>query len=157
MENNFRFIGLDKAQFEDYFKLSDSELADRNILKTVVEKFPGSPCRVSLADAKVGEEVILLNFEHHSANSPYKASGPIFVRKIAETIKADINEIPIMFNHRLLSIRGYNKDGIMVFAEVTQGEDLKQKLNDILNNQQIDYLHIHNARPGCFNCLVERV
>jgi Protein of unknown function (DUF1203) len=157
MSNNFRLVALDKTQFSDLFSLIDVELASKGMKRMVVDEFPGFPCRVSLADAEIGEEVILLNFEHHNVNSPYRADGPIFVRKISETASPAINEIPKMFNHRLLSIRGFDKEAIMIFADVTQGENLQEKLHTILENQSIDYLHIHNARPGCYNCLVERV
>lgn len=156
MQNNFRFVALDKKQFDNYFNLNVTELAKKDIIKMLVDEFPGFPCRVSLADAAIGEEVILLNFEHHAVNSPYKTGGPIFVSKTAKTFTAEINEVPKMFNHRLLSIRGFNKKAIMIFADVTQGDTLKEKLFEILDNAEIDYLHIHNAKPGCFNCLVER-
>lgn len=33
-------------------------------------------------------------------NAPYPASGPIFVRKIANTANLGTNEIPKMLNHR---------------------------------------------------------
>ena len=157
MNNNFRLKALDKAQFSDYFNLTENELVEKGIRKMVVDEFPGFPCRVSLADAEIGEDVILLNFEHHLVNSPYKTGGPIFIRKTAQTLKPEINEIPKMFNHRLLSIRGFDKEATMIFADVTHGDNLKEKLNDILDNKEIDYLHIHNAKPGCYNCLVERV
>ena len=156
MNNNFRLIALDKIQFTDYFSLSETELAAKGIEKKIVDEFPGFPCRVSLTDAEIGEEVILLNFEHHSVNSPYRSDGPIFVRKIAQNVTIEINEVPKMFNHRLLSIRGFDKNAIMIFADVIQGDNLKEKLNDILDNKEIEYLHIHNAKPGCYNCLVER-
>jgi hypothetical protein len=157
MTNNFKLVALDKSQFESYFNLNETQLAEKGIRKMIVDEFPGFPCRVSLADAEIGEEVILLHFEHHNVNSPYKTGGPIFVRKTAQTLKPEINEIPKMFNHRLLSIRGFNKHATMIFADVTQGDNLKEKLNNILNNKEIDYLHIHNAKPGCYNCLVTRV
>lgn len=157
MENNFQLVALDKNQFEHLFDLDEAELAENGILKMIVDEFPGFPCRVSLADAEIGEEVILLNYEHHNVKSPYKSSGPIFVRKIAQTIKPKVNEIPLMFNHRLLSLRGYDEKSMMIFAEVVKGEILKERLFEILNNQKIEYLHIHNARPGCYNCNVKRV
>ena len=157
MKNNFKLVALDNSQFTDYFNLDESELAKQGIRKMVVDEFPGFPCRVSLADAEIGEEVILLNFEHHSVNSPYKSDGPVFIRKTAQTATPEINEVPKMFNHRLLSIRGFDRNATMIFADVTQGDNLKEKLNDILDNKKIDYLHIHNAKPGCYNCKVERV
>jgi len=156
MANNFQLVALNKALFEEFFVLSETELTQRGIRKMVVDEFPGYPCRVSLEDAEIGEEVILLNFEHHNVNSPYRAGGPIFVRKVAHTAMPAINEIPKMFNHRLLSIRGFDQAATMIFADVTAGDKLKEKLNSILANQDISYLHIHNAKPGCFNCLVVR-
>lgn len=157
MTNNFRLVALDKKLFSDLFDLSENELEKKGIRKMVVDEFPGFPCRVSLADAEIGEEVILLNFEHHNVGSPYKSGGPIFVRKATETAFPEINEIPKMFNHRLLSIRGFDKEATMIFADVTSGDNLKEKINQILDNQTIEYLHIHNAKPGCYNCLVTRV
>ncbi len=157
MENNFQLVALNKNQFEHLFDLDETELAKKGIQKMLVDNFPGFPCRVSLADAEIGEEVILLNYEHHNVNSPYNSSGPIFIRKIAQTIKPKVNEIPIMFNHRLLSLRGYDNKSMMIFTEVVKGEILKETLLEILKNQKIEYLHIHNAGPGCYNCLVKRV
>lgn len=122
-----------------------------------VDECPGFPCRVSLEDAKIGEEVILLPYQHHKTNSPYQASGPIFVRKIAKTSSLDINEIPKMLTHRLLSLRGYDRNGIMKEASVTEGNFLKEQIMKIFENKEIVYIHIHNAKPGCYNCLVERV
>ena len=156
MQNNFKLIALDKEQFAGYFNMSEPELSKMGIHKMIVDDFPGFPCRVSLEDAEIGEEVILLNYEHHNVNSPYKSSGPVFVRKKAQTATPGVNEIPVMFNHRLLSLRGYDKNALMIFADVTQGDKLKEKLHAILENNEIEYLHIHNAKPGCYNCRVER-
>jgi len=157
MANNFRIVALDQLQFSSLFSLSESELNAKGMKKMIVDEFPGYPCRVSLTDAEIGEEVILLNYEHHNVNSPYRSNGPIFIRKIGQTANPKMNEIPIMFNHRLLSIRGFDKDAIMIFAEVMSGENLKENLFSILQNHAISYLHIHNAKPGCYNCRVERV
>jgi hypothetical protein len=157
MANNFKLVALDQNQFASLFSLNENELAAKGMRKMIVDEFPGFPCRVSLADAEMGEEVMLLNYEHHDVNSPYRADGPIFVRKIGQTATPEINEIPKMFNHRLLSIRGFNNEATMIFADVTSGEQLKEKLMHILENQAIVYLHIHNARLGCYNCKVERV
>jgi len=122
----------------------------------IVDEFPGFPCRDSLEDAEIGEEVILLPYQHHKTNLPYQSSGPIFVRKIAKTANYEINEIPKMFNHRLLSLRGYDKNAIMKDASVIEGNNLKAQIIKIFENDDIQYIHIHNAKPGCYNCLVER-
>ncbi|MBT2623231.1 DUF1203 domain-containing protein [Chryseobacterium sp. ISL-6] len=154
--NNFKFEALNDVDFAYLSRLSDAELSEKNIKKLVVDKFPGFPCRVTLEDAKVDEQVFLLNYDFHNVNSPYKASGPIFVRTNHSTKMYEINEVPIMFNHRLLSARGYTKDGMMFFADVFEGKLLKEKIQEIFENQEIEYVHIHNAKPGCFNGVVRR-
>ena len=157
MPVDFRLKSLPYHEFKNLFTLTDSALKKMGAERMLVDKFPGFPCRVSLQDAEPGEEVILLPYQHHKTNSPYQASGPIFVRKVAATAVLNTNEIPVMFNHRLLSLRGYDKNGIMKAAEVIEGNTLKEKLHQLFDNENIAYIHIHNARPGCYNCLVERV
>ena len=157
MPANFKLKSLPYQEFKNLFTLTDSALEKMGATRMLVDKFPGFPCRVSLQDAEVGEEVILLPYQHHKTNSPYQASGPIYVRKVAATAELGTNEIPVMFNHRLLSLRGYDKNGIMKAAEVIEGNTLKEKLQQLFDNENIAYIHIHNARPGCYNCVVERV
>ncbi len=154
---NFRIKALDDREFLALFNLGNSELEKIGAVKMIVDEFPGFPCRVSLEDAEIGEEVILLPYQHHKTNSPYQSSGPIFVRKIAKSSIYEINEIPKMFNHRLLSLRGYDKNAIMKDATVIEGNNLKGQIFKIFENDDIQYIHIHNAKPGCYNCLVERV
>ncbi|KAF0142976.1 MAG: hypothetical protein FD122_242 [Stygiobacter sp.] len=157
MTNNFKIESLRSDEFSELFTLSDSELSERGIIRMTVDEKPGFPCRVSLEDAEIGEEVILLPYKYHNVNSPYQSSGPIFVRKIAKTADLGVNEIPQMLTHRLLSIRGFNERDMMIAATVTEGTSLKEILNKTFDNQEISYIHIHNAKPGCYNCVAERV
>lgn len=157
MATNFRLKSLEDKEFSNIFELDKLELEKIGAVRMMVDEFPGFPCRVSLQDAEIGEEVILLPYQHHKTNSPYQAKGPIFVRKIAKTATLDTNEIPKMFNHRLLSLRGYDKNGIMKDASVSEGQNLKEQIIQIFENEDVNYIHIHNAKPGCYNCVVERV
>lgn len=154
---NFKLISLQDTQFSNLFDLDSSELDKIGAIRMTVDEFPGFPCRVSLEDAKIGEEVILLPYQHHKTNSPYQANGPIFVRKVAKTAILNTNEIPKMFNHRLLSLRAFDKNGIMKDASVTEGQNLREQIIQTFENEEINYIHIHNAKPGCYNCVVERV
>lgn len=121
-----------------------------------VDACPGYPCRVSLEDAKIGERVLALNYTHHNTDTPYKSSGPIFVRENAVTADTKVNEIPPMLRHRLLSVRGYSEDGTMLEAEVVEGIDLESCIDEVFQNSCVKYIQIHNAKPGCFNCTVVR-
>ncbi|MBT5527866.1 MAG: DUF1203 domain-containing protein [Cytophagia bacterium] len=153
---NFKITPLEKNKFTNLFKLKTLELEKIGALKMIVDSYPGIPCRVSLEDAKIGGEVILVPYQHHKTKSPYQSKGPIFIRKDAETVKLEINEIPEMFNHRLLSLRGYDNSGILKEAIVTEGNVLREKIAAFFKNLEIEYIHVHNARPGCYNCTIER-
>lgn len=156
MSTDFQFISLKDSDFTELFDLDDRELGNRGIRRMTADSKPGFPCRVSLEDAEIGEEVLLLPYAHHQANSPYQASGPIFVRKTAKTAAFAPNEIPEMVEHRLLSVRGYNEKAMMIEATVVEGAELQESIERFFSNEDIAYLHIHNAKPGCFNCEVRR-
>lgn len=157
MDRQFRFVALPSERFESLFSRTDSELAAAGIRRMVVETKPGSPCRVSLADAEVGETVLLLPVTHHDVASPYRASGPVFIRRGVKTATPEVGEIPLMLRHRLLSVRGYDDQAMMLGAKVVIGTDLETAIEELFSDKRIDYLHIHNAGPGCYNCSVERV
>jgi hypothetical protein len=153
---SFQFHALAAEQFRHLSGLTDEELARAGIRRMLVDEKPGYPCRVSLADAEVGERVYLLSYLHHDVKSPYRAAGPIFVREGVRTARPEPNEIPLMFRHRLLSVRAYDRAALLVAADVVQGETLEAMIRRLLEDPQVSYLHVHNAKPGCFNSRVER-
>ena len=115
------------------------------------------PCRVSLRDAVPGEVSILLHWEHHAAPaSPYRASGPIFVRQGASETASFVNHVPEQQRIRLPSVRAYDADGMMVDAEVTPGAELEALIGRCFRRPEVAYLHAHNARRGCYSCRVDR-
>jgi hypothetical protein len=157
MNHHFQITALHESEFKHYFEKSDAELSLLGICRMIVDKKPEFPCRVSLEDAEVGEEVILVPYTHHNTDSPYRSSGPIFVRRNATQATPAVNEIPMMLNHRLLSVRAYDKEAMMVEASVVEGNALRETILAFFENRSIEYLHIHNAKPGCYNCAVKRV
>ncbi len=156
MTHNFRISAIENT-FNHLFDLNTEKLLSNSIVKMIVDKSPGFPCRVSLQDAEIGEEVILLPFQHHKTKSPYQSSGPIFVRKNAKNPKLEVNEIPKFLNHRYLSLRGYDNGGMIQEMDTCRGDDLRNKIQLFLNNPEVSYIQIHNARPGCYNCQVNRI
>ena len=157
MKVQFQIKAIEDVKFNHLFNLSAEELKTKKAVKMMVDEKPGFPCRVSLEDANIGEEVILFPFEHHKVNSPYQSSGPIFIRKNARTAQLEINEIPLMLKHRLLSLRVYNSDGIMIDGRTVEGKNLEKEIGNIFENELPNYIQIHNASPGCYNCQVNRV
>ena len=152
----FRYIGLPPKSFAPLFALNDDELLERGICRMVVDEKPGFPCRVTLEDAEPGESVLLLPFEHQPAHSPYRASGPIFVREEAKAVSDYVGAPPASLRGRLLSVRAYAQDGMMVDADVTPGEALEALLERLFADPATAYVHVHNAKRGCYAARVER-
>lgn len=153
---DFQITALPAGAFSAFFDRTDDELAQLGARRVVADQKPGYPCRVSLSDAEPGEELLLIHYVHHDTKSPYHASGPIFVRKNASTAQTGVNEIPPFLLHRLLSVRAYDEAGMMTLAVVCDGVDLAARLHELFDNEKTAYIHVHNAKPGCFNCAVHR-
>jgi Protein of unknown function (DUF1203) len=67
-----------------------------------------------------------------------------------------VNEIPKMLLHRLLSVRAYDAEGMIIGARVVKGTELETIIQSSFADERASYLHIHNAAPGCYNCAVVR-
>lgn len=112
--------------------------------------------RISLVDAEVGEIVMLVNFEHQAGNSPFRASHAIIVREQAKQAFPAVGEVPKMLTTRLISIRAFDKKHCMVAADVVEGVLLGEAISAMLEDPAVDYLHVHNAKLGCFLARVTR-
>lgn len=157
IKHNFQVKAIDASEIQHLFALDDDALRLLGAKRMIVHGKPGYPCRVSLQDAEMGEEVLLFPYRHHDVASPYQSSGPIFVRKGGMTADLPMNEIPLMLHHRLLSIRAYDAEGTMRDAKTVEGKHLVDVFATLFTNTTVHYLHLHNAGPGCYNCCVERV
>lgn len=151
----FRISGLDPAPFRHLHALGDADLSAQNIRRVRVEEKPGAPCRISLADAEIGEHVLLLNHEHQSASTPYRQQGPIFVRETDSRFDAR-GVVPPALAIRLLSLRAFDAEGMMVDADVVEGADAPPLIARFFENQYVAYIQAHYARRGCFAALIVR-
>lgn len=152
----FQVHALDETQFQKFFTMSAQDLAAQNACLEVVKEYPGTPCRVSLDDAKVGETVLLVNYTHQDGSSPYKSSHAIFVRKDVKTENPQPATIPRVLSSRLMSVRGFDQKHMMVQADVVDGTELQVTIEAFFADPDVDYIHLHNAKQGCFAAKVTR-
>lgn len=152
----FQLIGLPHTPFEPLFLLADRQLAEIGARRVIAGAHSGYPCRISLADAQLGDELLLLPFEHQPANSPYRASGPIYVRRGVQQQTLAPDEITDYVATRLISVRAYDAQHMMVAAEVCEGTDAGDLISQHFDHAGVAYIHLHNARQGCFSCLARR-
>lgn len=152
---SYRIKGLDPAPFRHLFGLPDEELADRGVVRMTVSS-PTFPCRVSLTDREIGEKVLLLNHVSHDVANPYRAAHAIFVTEGEEHVADYVDEVPPVFEKRILSLRGFDADGMMAEAILTQPGEADAGIRKLFENPAIETIHAHNATRGCFSAKIER-
>ena len=119
---NFQIKALPETEFANLLEMTDAELAECQACRQIVNAKPGTPCRVSMADAEIGETVLLLNYAHQPEESPYQATHAIFVRKDAKQATIAVNEVPEVIRSRLISVRLFDSKHMMVDADVVAGD-----------------------------------
>lgn len=153
---SFVVSALPVAQFQPLFALSTAELAARGILRQTVDG-PGAPCRVTLADAEIGESVLLLNYEHQPADTPFRSRHAIFVRETATDTAFAPGEIPPAFaGRKFLSLRAFDTAGMMVDADLVPTLELDHAVPRLLADPKVAYLHAHYAGAGCYAARIDR-
>jgi hypothetical protein len=153
---SFRITGLPAERFAHLFALSDAEFTVQGAVRRIADaRAPGYPCRVSLTDSAPGDELLLVNYEHHAVDSPYRMRFAIFVRKGEETYD-EIDQVPAQLRLRALAVRAFDHAAMMLAFELVDGRDLEQAIERLLALPQAAYLHIHFAAPGCYAARVER-
>ncbi len=152
----YRITGLDPAPYRPLFGLSEEELAKRGIVRMTVTEKPSFPCRVSLTDRDIGEQVLLLNHFSHDVANPYRASHAIFVTEGVERASEYIDQVPPVFEPRVLSLRGFDAQGMMADAILTKPGEADAGIRKLFENPEIVSIHAHNATRGCFSAKIER-
>ena len=152
---SFRVTGLDPNLFQDLHALSDAGLHAKGAKRVRVDKKPNAPCRISLDDADIRETVLLLNYEHQPADTPYRQQGPIFVRETNARFEGR-DVIPPALRRRPLSLRGFNADHMMIEADLVDGAEAGELVERFFANAQVAYIHAHYAKRGCYAARFDR-
>lgn len=153
---SFRVAGLSAEPFRHLFGLPDDALARHGAQRCVADEKPGFPDRIELRDVEPGERVLLVNYTHLPSNGPYRASHAVYVREGADTAYSAVDQVPASLRSRLLSVRAFDANDMMVDADVTPGTEAEALIERLLALPQVTYLHVHYARRGCYACRVER-
>lgn len=154
---NFRITGLSPEPFKPLFGLTDDELVRHGAKRYVVDEAPGFPDRIEMRDCALGETVLLVNHFHQPASTPYRACHAIFVREGASQTYDRVNEIPEVMRRRLLSLRAFDADGMMIDADVVEGSEMIPLIGRFFANQRVACLHVHNAKQGCYSGKIDRL
>ena len=147
--------GLDPECFAPLFALDDAALAAINARRVTATSDRGFPCRISLDDAKAGEELILLHHTSHDVETPYRSAYAIYVRP---EVKAATyrDELPPVFEGRPLALRAFDSEGMLQTARLAGPGEADAAIRDLFADTGISYIDAHNAAHGCFAARIER-
>lgn len=152
----FRITGLSPEPFQSLFGLPDQELASLGIKRYIVDSNPGFPDRIEMKDAELGQSVLLLNHVCQPAKTPYRASHAIFIREWATHAYDAVDQVPESMRIRMLSLRAFTDDGMMLDADVADGIAIEPVVTRMFANPEVSYIHVHNAKQGCYSGRIDR-
>ncbi len=132
---NFLISSLTPEPSAALFNLSSRALEKRNIVKHIVSEENSTPCRISLKDAKIGQVALLLNYQHIPEPSPFKSSDAIFITQHAQQAKPNINTVPSMIHSGQVSIRAFDKQNMVLEADLATGSQVADKIKLMLQTR----------------------
>lgn len=153
---SFRITGLSPTPFRPLFGLSDRALAAQGARRYVANGKAAFPDRIEVRDARPGESVLLLNYTHQAANTPFRASHAIYVLEWAEASYDRCNEIPGALRTRMLSLRAFNGADLMIAADLIDGREAESLITRMLADPEVAYIQAHYAKWGCYAARIDR-
>jgi len=152
----YRIKGLEPSNFAHLFSLDDAELARHGVVRMTADAKPGFPCRTTLDDAEPGETLLLVNHCSHGGDNPYRSTHAIFISEAATEAASYQDEMPPALERRILSLRAFDKSGMMIDAALAQPGEADSAVRRMLADEAVDHIDAHNATRGCFAARIER-
>ncbi len=157
MTTSFIVSALPAERFAHLAGLSDAALAEHGARRIIAGNDGRYPCRVTLEDAAPGQSLLLVNYEHQPAATPYRSNYAIFVSEGADASRRMApGELPTVLCGRPIALRAYDADGMLLGAQLALADDVADKARDLLSDPACAYLHAHNAAHGCYAARIDR-
>ncbi|HEY4144450.1 DUF1203 domain-containing protein [Pinirhizobacter sp.] len=153
---SYRISGLDPTPFIHLYHLPDEALHAHRAARYVAGAEGGFPDRVELRDARPGESLLLVNYEHQPADTPYRSRHAVFVLEGATTAATFHDEIPLLFRRRMMSLRAFDAQDMLQEAAVMLGDAMEPTVQEWLADERVAYIHAHYAGPGCYAGRIDR-
>ena len=154
---SFRAVGLPLSPFEPLFALGDAELAARGMRRMIVDEKPGFPCRVTLEDAEPGERA-----DPAAVRAPAR---PFALSRLGPDLRARGRARAVRRGRRRAA--GPARTAAVRCAAMTARTASSRPMSSTATMRSrrsrgsshatmSRYIHVHNAKRGCFACRIER-
>jgi hypothetical protein len=119
----------------------------------------GVPCRHCLKNVPAGQDYLILAHRPFPELQPYAETGPIFLCAEACERAPETDVIPDLFRATPdYILRGYGHDDRIVYGTgaVTTTHQICSRAHELLERDDIAYLHMRSARNNCYQVRIER-
>ena len=119
----------------------------------------GNPCRHCLRDIPAGHEMLVLAHRPFESVQPYSEVGPIFLCADPCQRAEDTNTLPeILTSSPDYLIKGYGSDERIVYGTgaVVAQKALSQRIDSVLKDPRVRFVHVRSARNNCYQARAER-
>lgn len=151
----YRISGLSPQPFAHLIGAGEEALARAGAARVRADG-PGFPCRISLADAKAGDTLILVNHVSHDVATPYRSAYAIYLNEASREAAEYVDSTPPVFEGRPIALRAFDAGGMLRNAALALPGEADAKIGLLFADDGIAYIHAHNAAHGCFSARVER-
>ena len=152
----FEIVPLPASVAERVRRSRRDDHGNTQLETTIASTNPGYPCRVCLRDAEIGESLLLFSYSAFKRPHPSWSVGPVFIHANDCAPSSDRREVPLQLRIRLLALRSYDDADQMVGCDLVEGAQLEELVERLFEDPLAQYIHVHNARAGCFACRIDR-
>ena len=153
---SFLVRGLSPEPFRALFGLGDAELRVHGAIRVRVDAPHCYPERIELRDAAPGERLLLLNYTHQPAATPYRSSHAIYVREGAQRACELRDAVPEVMRRRVVAVRAFDAAHMLLDADLATGDAIAPLIERLFDDPRAAYLHAHYARHGCYAARIDR-
>jgi hypothetical protein len=119
----------------------------------------GVPCRHCLRNVAAGEDYLILAYRPFPALQPYAETGPIFLHAEECGRAPETDVMPELFRASPdWIVRGYGHDDRIVYGTgaVTPKQHVCTRAHELLERDDIAYVHMRSARNNCYQVRIDR-
>jgi hypothetical protein len=116
-----------------------------------------APCRHCLRITKPGEHLIVFAYQPFTIGGPYAEVGPVFVHAAPCEAYAHCDIFPEDFRKRILTMRGYNAEGTIETAELSEAGNPEATIERLFSNERVSFIHVRNPAWGCYDFRIDRL
>jgi hypothetical protein len=154
--NNVRISGIDASELKD--ALARGIDHGGNAIEVFEDPDGGWPLRCCLTDSAPGNQIAIIAWSPFPWNGAYAETGPVVVHA-QPCDGTSSNTLPANFDARPMVLRPYGPDRRIAYdhvRHVSEGSSLTNELQELLDDDGIEFVHARNVTGGCYSFTANR-